>query len=137
MRKGITPLLWVLFSAGGTVGTPFYPGHLFLSGFAVRRRPSGSSGWEGWAGISYKRGTTCRRLVLNSGARREARGREHSDGFNEETFPEANHSRTGGDRGLRHFRRREAARRDAVGRTARGEQRRTAARPRFNRRPLP
>jgi len=34
MRKGITPLLWVLFSAGGTVAALFYPIHLFLTGVA-------------------------------------------------------------------------------------------------------
>jgi fumarate reductase subunit D len=31
----ITPLLWLLFSAGGTVAAFLFPVHLFLSGLAV------------------------------------------------------------------------------------------------------
>ncbi len=34
MRKGITPLLWMLFSAGGTVAAFLYPIHLFMTGVA-------------------------------------------------------------------------------------------------------
>jgi fumarate reductase subunit D len=30
----ITPLLWLLFSAGGTVAALLFPGHLFLTGLA-------------------------------------------------------------------------------------------------------
>lgn len=33
-RRLWSPLLWVLFSAGGTVAALFYPVHLFLTGFA-------------------------------------------------------------------------------------------------------
>lgn len=32
MRRGMTPLLWTLFSAGGTVAAFLYPIHLFLTG---------------------------------------------------------------------------------------------------------
>ncbi len=32
MRRGMTPLLWALFSAGGTVAAFLYPIHLFLTG---------------------------------------------------------------------------------------------------------
>ena len=35
MRKGISPLLWFLFSAGGTVAALLYPIHLFLLGVAI------------------------------------------------------------------------------------------------------
>lgn len=34
MRKGITPLLWTLFSIGGTVSAMLFPVHLFLNGLA-------------------------------------------------------------------------------------------------------
>ena len=34
MRRSPTPLLWTLFSAGGTVAAIFYPVHLFLTGIA-------------------------------------------------------------------------------------------------------
>jgi fumarate reductase subunit D len=34
MRR-ITPLLWLLFSAGGTVAALLFPVHLFLTGLAV------------------------------------------------------------------------------------------------------
>ncbi len=34
MRKSITPLLWILFSAGGTVAAFLFPVHLFLTGVA-------------------------------------------------------------------------------------------------------
>ncbi len=34
MRREITPLLWGLFSAGGTVAALLYPIHLFLTGLA-------------------------------------------------------------------------------------------------------
>jgi fumarate reductase subunit D len=34
MPKGITPLLWGLFSAGGTVAALLFPIHLFLTGVA-------------------------------------------------------------------------------------------------------
>ena len=34
MRRGITPLLWGLFSAGGTVAAFLFPIHLFLTGLA-------------------------------------------------------------------------------------------------------
>lgn len=32
MRRGLTPLLWTLFSAGGTLAALLYPIHLFLTG---------------------------------------------------------------------------------------------------------
>ena len=35
MARPITPFLWLLFSAGGTVAALFFPVHLFLSGLAV------------------------------------------------------------------------------------------------------
>lgn len=34
MRKEATPLLWMLFSAGGTVAAFLFPVHLFLTGLA-------------------------------------------------------------------------------------------------------
>ena len=34
MRRGLTPLLWTLFSAGGTLAAFLYPIHLFLRGLA-------------------------------------------------------------------------------------------------------
>jgi succinate dehydrogenase subunit D len=34
MPKGITPLLWGLFSAGGTLAALLFPIHLFLTGLA-------------------------------------------------------------------------------------------------------
>ena len=34
MRRGLTPLLWTLFSAGGTLAALLYPVHLFLTGLA-------------------------------------------------------------------------------------------------------
>jgi len=34
MRRGLTPLLWTLFSAGGTLAAFLYPIHLFLTGLA-------------------------------------------------------------------------------------------------------
>lgn len=34
MARPLTPLLWLLFSAGGTVAALLYPVHLFLIGFA-------------------------------------------------------------------------------------------------------
>src|SRR5438093_2117404 len=34
MRRRITPLLWTLFSAGGTVAALLFPVHLFLIGIA-------------------------------------------------------------------------------------------------------
>jgi len=34
MRRGITPLLWSLFGAGGTVAAFLFPVHLFLTGIA-------------------------------------------------------------------------------------------------------
>lgn len=34
MARPITPFLWLLFSAGGTVAALFFPVHLFLSGLA-------------------------------------------------------------------------------------------------------
>lgn len=34
MRRGITPLLWTLFSVGGTVAAVLFPVHLFLTGLA-------------------------------------------------------------------------------------------------------
>ncbi|MFQ5926423.1 MAG: fumarate reductase subunit FrdD [Terriglobia bacterium] len=34
MRKGITPLLWGLFSAGGILAALLFPIHLFLTGLA-------------------------------------------------------------------------------------------------------
>lgn len=34
MRKGATPLLWTLFSAGGTVAAFLFPIHLLLTGLA-------------------------------------------------------------------------------------------------------
>src|SRR5215471_4733899 len=34
MMQRITPLLWLLFSAGGTVAALFLPVHLFLTGLA-------------------------------------------------------------------------------------------------------
>ena len=34
MLSRITPLLWLLFSAGGTVAALLFPVHLFLAGFA-------------------------------------------------------------------------------------------------------
>jgi fumarate reductase subunit D len=34
MAKSITPLLWFLFSAGGTVAALLFPVHLFLTGLA-------------------------------------------------------------------------------------------------------
>lgn len=34
MLKKITPLLWALFSAGGTVAALLFPVHLFLTGLA-------------------------------------------------------------------------------------------------------
>src|SRR5437762_11887604 len=35
MAKTKTPLLWALFSAGGTVAALLFPVHLFLQGFAI------------------------------------------------------------------------------------------------------
>jgi fumarate reductase subunit D len=35
MMERITPLLWLLFSAGGTVAALLFPIHLFLTGVAV------------------------------------------------------------------------------------------------------
>jgi fumarate reductase subunit D len=35
MPKGISPILWFLFSAGGTVAALLFPVHLILLGFAV------------------------------------------------------------------------------------------------------
>ena len=35
MMQRITPLLWLLFSAGGTVAAFFFPVHLLLSGLAA------------------------------------------------------------------------------------------------------
>lgn len=34
MRRDLTPLLWTLFSAGGTVAAFLFPVHLFLTGLA-------------------------------------------------------------------------------------------------------
>src|SRR5712664_3954373 len=34
MMERITPLLWLLFSAGGTIAALLFPVHLFLSGLA-------------------------------------------------------------------------------------------------------
>lgn len=34
MRRDLTPLLWTLFSAGGTIAAFLYPIHLFLTGLA-------------------------------------------------------------------------------------------------------
>ena len=34
MRRGITPLLWTLFSTGGTLAAFLFPIHLFLTGVA-------------------------------------------------------------------------------------------------------
>ena len=34
MRRSITPCLWLLFSAGGTVAALLFPIHLFLTGLA-------------------------------------------------------------------------------------------------------
>jgi len=34
MAKRLTPLLWLLFSAGGTVAALLFPVHLFLTGLA-------------------------------------------------------------------------------------------------------
>ena len=34
MRKGVTPLLWTLFSVGGTVAAFLFPIHLLLTGLA-------------------------------------------------------------------------------------------------------
>jgi len=34
MRQGPTPLLWTIFSAGGTLAAFLYPVHLFLTGLA-------------------------------------------------------------------------------------------------------
>ena len=34
MRRGITPFLWTLFSAGGTVAAFLFPIHLLLTGIA-------------------------------------------------------------------------------------------------------
>jgi len=34
MRRGLTPFLWTLFSAGGTVAALLFPVHLFLTGLA-------------------------------------------------------------------------------------------------------
>ena len=34
MRRGLAPLLWTLFSAGGTLAAFLYPIHLFLTGLA-------------------------------------------------------------------------------------------------------
>ena len=38
MRKGITPLLWGLFSAGGTVAAFLFPVHLLMTGLAFPLR---------------------------------------------------------------------------------------------------
>jgi fumarate reductase subunit D len=35
--EGLTPLLWTLFSAGGTVAALLFPVHLLLTGFAIPR----------------------------------------------------------------------------------------------------
>jgi fumarate reductase subunit D len=35
MVRRLTPLLWLLFSAGGTVAALLFPVHLFLTGLAV------------------------------------------------------------------------------------------------------
>jgi fumarate reductase subunit D len=48
MLERLTPLFWVLFSAGGTLAALLFPVHLFLTGFAL------PFGWlagpddEGW-----------------------------------------------------------------------------------------
>jgi fumarate reductase subunit D len=34
MARPVTPLLWTLFSAGGTIAALLFPVHLFLTGFA-------------------------------------------------------------------------------------------------------
>ena len=34
MKRSITPFLWLLFSAGGTVAALLFPVHLFLTGLA-------------------------------------------------------------------------------------------------------
>ncbi|HWT82438.1 MAG TPA: fumarate reductase subunit FrdD [Candidatus Methylomirabilis sp.] len=34
MARSVTPLLWTLFSAGGTIAALLFPVHLFLIGFA-------------------------------------------------------------------------------------------------------
>lgn len=50
----ITPLLWLLFSAGGTVAALLFPMHLFLTGFAV------PLGW-----VEAPRYETFQRLLTN------------------------------------------------------------------------
>ncbi len=35
MKRSITPFLWLLFSAGGTVAALLFPVHLFLTGVAI------------------------------------------------------------------------------------------------------
>lgn len=35
MSERVTPFLWLLFSAGGTVAAFLFPAHLFLTGLAV------------------------------------------------------------------------------------------------------